>query len=75
MQLHSWTLEPFAVAVPVTSRQSPDRSLVTLPSAWKVHFWLEPPLQSQVMTFVPSAAPFPFAPRHLPAIRSSRFDE
>lgn len=37
MQFHSWILEPSAVAVPVTSRQRPNRSLLTLPSAGRDH--------------------------------------
>src|SRR5690606_8965362 len=37
-----------------------------LPSAFRVHLWLFWPLQSQMITAVPSAVPAPFTSRHLP---------
>src|ERR1700738_4402344 len=54
LQVHSSTRAPLAVEAPVTSRQSPDCTPVTVPFGLRFHCWLAPPLQVQVSTFVPA---------------------
>src|SRR5438876_1027880 len=66
-QVHSSTWVPLAVAAPVTSRQSPDWTPVIVPSVLSCHCWFEPPLQSQITTFVPAVVPLLLASRHLPS--------
>src|SRR4051812_587369 len=68
-RLHRWLLPPLqdhsstgalsAVEAPVTSRHSPDRTAVTVPSGLMVHCWLAWPLQDQTTTLVPGLVPWP----------------
>src|SRR5882762_8657268 len=64
LQDHRSASAPLAVLAPVTSRQSPDCTPVTVPSALSVHCWLAAPLQAQMTALVPLAVPCPLASRH-----------
>ena len=56
----------------MTSRQSPDSTPATVPSALTRHCWLVPPLQVQISTRVPAEVAWPGTSRHLlPYTRSS----
>src|SRR4051812_40549895 len=56
---------PFAVAAPLASRHNPDCTPVTVPFELRFHCWLVCPLQSQMMTGVPLAVPWPEGSRLL----------
>src|SRR5688572_1048244 len=60
------TAVPLAVAAPLTSRHSPDWTLLIVPLVLTVHCWLVPPVQSQIRTTVPAGA-LAGASRHLPS--------
>jgi hypothetical protein len=64
-------LVSFAVAALPASRHSQDCAPVMVSLALTFHCWFAWPLQSQMITWVPFAVPWPDASRHL---TSNRFD-
>src|SRR3569833_274282 len=72
LQLHRIAWVPLAAPAPSASRQSPDWTFRTDPSAPNVHFWLACPLHGQLITRVPFVVPWWSASRHLsPNTRTS----
>src|SRR6186713_2852911 len=59
------TVLPLAVALPLTSRHSPDCTLRIVPSVLRFHCWLAPPLQSHSCALAPAVA-LVGESRHLP---------
>src|SRR5689334_10835759 len=55
LQAQRLSLVPLAVALPGTSRHSPDCTPVMVPLALTFHCWFGCPLQSQITTWVPLA--------------------
>src|SRR5689334_22956356 len=56
---------PFAVSAPLASRHFSDCTPVMVPLELTFHCWFSWPLQSQMMTAVPSLVPRLAASRHL----------
>ena len=56
---------PLALPQPETSRHSPDRTPMIVPSGFTRHCWLSLPVHVQICTGVPAVVAPPRASRHL----------